>query len=153
MRLYGEAVDETRRRFESLRDAFAKINAEHAKKKEHEDALLALLAAEAAPEAALREAIAKAREQHVDTRLVAAAEKFLKNAVIRGVSASLKEKLDAFDEVSVRSLKEQIEQQHIEIEEDLQSQLEEFLMNIAANPNFVAEKLAELKKQPRTKKK
>ena len=153
VRQFGEEVEDIKKRFESLKDAFSKINAENSKKKENEDALLALLSAEAATEAGLKEAIQKAKDQHVDPRLVSAAEKFLKNAVIRNVAVNLKEKLDAFDEPSVRSLKELIEQQNIEIEEDLHTQMEEFFMNVAANPNYIAEKLAELKKQPKTKKK
>lgn len=109
--------------------------------------------AENLQEGALREAINKAKSNKVDGRIVYAAEKFLKNAVIKNAIQSLKEKLEAFDEEGVKQAQAFILKEGILVDEELQNNAEDFFANIEANPNYVQEKLAELKKQPKQGKK
>ena len=150
---YTEEIEANKKKLEELKESFLRINEENSKKKENEDALLNLLAAENPTETALKDAITKAKEAQVDLRIVGAAEKYLKNTIIKNAGVTLKEKLDTFDEAGATQMKEFIEKHNIMIEEDLRSQMEDFFASIAANPNFIAEKQAELKKQPKTKRK
>lgn len=109
--------------------------------------------AENLQEPALREAIQKAKSNKVDERIIYAAEKFLKNTVIKNAIQSLKEKLDLFDEEGVKQAQAFILKEGIFIDEDLQNSVDDFFLNIEANPNYIQEKLAELKKQPKQGKK
>jgi hypothetical protein len=150
---FNEEMEVIKKKYEELKEQMTSLNSEGQKKRENEGALLAALAVEPLQEAPLKEAIRKAKEQKVDERLIYVAEKYLKNTVIKNVAVNLKEKLEAYDENGVKQLKEFIEQNNIEIDEDLQLQMEEFFLNIEANPNYIQEKLAELKKLPKGKKK
>jgi hypothetical protein len=151
MKGYNKYVEEMKKQYESLKDEFGKINNEATKRKEDETALVGNLESEAIQESALKDAINKAKQNNVDGRLISAAEKYLKNLVIRNACTTLKEKLDTFDEVGVKAQKEFIEQHNIELDEDLQLQIEDFFINIETNPNYIQEKLAEMKKQPKAK--
>jgi hypothetical protein len=146
-------VEEVKQRFEEFKNATAKINADNKQKKDFEAVLTEAMQAENLQEGALREAINKAKSNKVDGRIVYAAEKFLKNAVIKNAIQSLKEKLEAFDEEGVKQAQAFILKEGILVDEELQNNAEDFFANIEANPNYVQEKLAELKKQPKQGKK
>lgn len=148
---YHDYVEEIKKQYETIKEDFNNINTEAAKRKEDETILVTSLENELIQENALREAIEKAKDHKVDARLIYAAEKYLKNLVIKNACTNLKEKLDTFDEAGVKAQKEFIESHKIELDDDLQLQMEDFFVNIEANPNYIQEKLAELKKQPKAK--
>lgn len=149
----AEQVEVMKKKYEDAKESLNLWNQDRQKKKDNESNLLTILSAETLQEASLRDAIKKGREQGVDERLIFAAEKYLKNTVIKNAGQTLKEKLEAFDEAGVKAAKEFIEQHNIQVEEELMLQCEDFFSNIEANPNYIQEKLAELKKQPKPKKK
>lgn len=148
---YNEYLEQSKKKFEELKEDINHLNADLVKKRENESSLVTILSNEQVTEPALTEAITKAKEQHVDERLIYAAEKILKNIQIKNACSLLKEKLDAFDEAAVRAQKDYVENQNIELDEDLAQQVEDFFINIENNPNFIQEKLAELKKLPKGK--
>jgi hypothetical protein len=148
---YHEYLEIAKKQFEEIKEELSHLNGDLVKRKENETALVTVLSNDLVTEPLLKDAIAKAKEQHVDDRLIYAAEKYLKNLHIKNSCTLLKEKLDAFDEAGVKAQKEYIETHKIELEEDLALQMEDFFINIETNPNYIQEKLAELKKLPKGK--
>lgn len=148
---FQEYLEQAKKQFDELKEDINQMNGDLVKRKENEQNLVQVASNEQVTEVVLKEAINKAKEQHVDERLIYAAEKFLKNLHIKNSCTLLKEKLDTFDEVGVKTQKEYIETHKIELDEDLALQLEDFFINIESNPNYIQEKLAELKKLPKGK--
>lgn len=92
-------------------------------------------------------------DQDINPKLVELLNKVKKNAVILLRIDNLNNALSNFDQPLCAKTLEEVKQMNLEIDPELVQKAEEFLEECERNPNYVQEKLAELKKMGKGKKK
>jgi len=92
-------------------------------------------------------------DQDINPKLVELLGKVKKNAIILLRVENLNTSLANFDQPLCAKTLDEVKQMNLEIDVELIQKAEEFLEECERNPNYVQEKLAELKKMPKGKKK
>lgn len=92
------------------------------------------------------EAIQAAEEGKADSRLVEIAKKFRKNIYIKETITKLTEALETYNMEDLKVYMDRVDNEEILIDEDLRDKVEDLFIHVEENPNYIQEKLQELKK-------
>lgn len=99
----------------------------------------------------MRKAYDDARAANIDQPIIKVANKVLTNVIIRTLQTKLAAGLENFELEVVQAALEQAENGDMVIDDELRTKAEEFLFQAESNPNWIAEKQAELKKATKGK--
>ena len=118
---------------------------------EVEKALQDAMQSEETTEEIQQAALEKATESNIDKRLLKIANKVFTNLTIKGLEKKLAEALENFEIDIVKEVYDKVDEEGISIEEELKAKAEDLIVQAETNPNFIAEKQAELKKTTKGK--
>ena len=118
---------------------------------EVEKALMEAMFSEEANQETLEAAIEKAKESNLDGKLMKIANKVCCNLVIKGLEAKLIDALENYELEIVKEVYDKVEEEGIQVDEELKAKAEDLIIQAESNPNFIAEKQAELKKTTKGK--
>ena len=99
----------------------------------------------------VQKAIEDAAEAKIDMPIRKVANKILTNVKIKTIMAKLTNALENYELEIVQACCDQVENEDIVIDEELRIKAEELIYQAETNPNFIAEKQAEIKKQTKGK--
>lgn len=118
---------------------------------EIEKALQEAMQGEETTEEIQQAALEKATEQNIDKGLLKIANKVLTNQIIKGLEKKLIEALENYEIDIVKEVYDKVDEEAIHIDEELKAKAEDLIVQAETNPNFIAEKQAELKKTTKGK--
>lgn len=132
---------------EAAKEIFVKLDEKLKSSAEKDLSLYAKLNAE--EEISLAEidnVLSTAENDQIDIRLVKIAKKYRKNLFIKEQITKLEASLEALNIDEIRETMDVIDEHEIVIEDELRDKVEDLYSHIEENPNYLQEKLAEMKK-------
>lgn len=86
------------------------------------------------------EVIKQAEADSVDPRLIQVAQKYRKDMYISSTLEQLNEHLEMFKVEELKELYEKVQEEKIIVEEEVQANIEDLLLKVEENPNYIQEK-------------